>query len=386
MAYSSDSPFDDPAVLAAAGGAEPPENPFDSSSNFPGADETYNDVGGSSNEAYGGSNNNNSYGGDDNNSDAFPGESEWSSAQFPGASEYQPAPPSDRPPAPSIKPPSVSQTQEMRPVKENVKCACLLRCFRCFGVPVHISFWYVIYVVVEILNCFRTTHWFYVICTILLSLPVQMCALLCFGGLQTILNKMLGGYSTCIVLLPWTGQAEVFHDKKVFGEFVLSFGSSLALVPFAVASAFISIATNPGSGKDFHFVDRSEFGYNYITLVFWIMIILIIVNTFVPAYPLNGSKIFAVTIYKCAGLEKTAKIIVMLGCLIALPTLIISVVQGIYLLPASISLNVLYESWKLYKHVNKGTLHLHSLFQHFKANQQESGHHQLQEINEVALQ
>jgi len=272
---------------------------------------------------------------------------------------------------------------------EKVGCACGVSCLRCVGVPVHISYWYFLWVIAVVANCFRFSNFFIMLCLQALAIPVLFVAVLFFAMFQTFICRLMQGHTTHIVLWPWIGAAHTDHNKGVCGEFVLAMLGSVALVPWVVATAAISIAEQPAgySFSDFSpasdLTDYGEyFGYNYVTYLFWLLIILLVINTFVPAYPLNGAKIMAALLSPCCGMERTAKALVVCGLVVGLPALVVGIWQD-YMLLAITGLNVLFNCYKLNSAVGRGQVHAHPLFVKYNRNRaQDDMHRRMTVLND----
>jgi Zn-dependent protease len=170
----------------------------------------------------------------------------------------------------------------------------------------------------------------------------------------------VGGQVRQILLWPLGGLAYVGHDGDASDDLKVSIAGPLTHIPQSLVWVVLLAASN--NGQVSLTLERDAFFANLCREAIVINVALFVFNLLVPAYPLDGGRIFCASLLLCGvGVSTAATVTVYVSAILAL--LIIAL--GVYLynvMSIFVGAWVGSEAYKLYKVNQQGRLDLHPVF------------------------
>jgi len=109
------------------------------------------------------------------------------------------------------------------------------------------------------------------------------------------------------------------------------------------------------------FLSEIFLGEILLLALFFQQLILFVFNLLVPAYPLDGGRIFANILLHFYDVKTCAKIIVFVSVPIGVGIAIYGGIES-WMLTLLVGAYILYQSWVLWQHLSDNSLHKHPLF------------------------
>jgi len=199
--------------------------------------------------------------------------------------------------------------------------------------------------------------------------PVLLITILCHELGHCLAARSVGGTVQGILLWPLGGLAFIGHDAGPKADIWVAVAGPLTHIPMiGMWVGFLSLATHNASGS---WAPSLEVPYPSgaknlaVALCAGAVIMnlsLMAFNLFVPAYPLDGGRIFVDTML-IAGVrpDLTAKVTCAVATLISVGLIVWGCVQ-FQLITILVACFILFSTWQLFQHVRLGTLGQHPMF------------------------
>jgi len=237
-----------------------------------------------------------------------------------------------------------------------------IKAFTIFKIPVFIHFLFPIIIILDIANSFRfSSPFLWMLLFIVLDVFLFLSVLIHELG-HCAATRCVHGHVSHILLWPLGGLAFCGHGGGPKQDVWISLCGPLTHIPQAAFWAIIAVLRYGELHLGVLSADIThDWGYNFVAWACFQQILLFAFNLLVPAYPLDGGRIFACTLIQCVDRNKTAIIVMCLSAIIGVGLIVWYAVGG-YMLNAFVGAWILYQSWLIYRARSNGKLAEHPLF------------------------
>jgi len=183
--------------------------------------------------------------------------------------------------------------------------------------------------------------------------------------------RCVGGHAEEILLWPLGGLAYVAHSSGHCDDMKVAIAGPLTHIPMGLGWLGLQAATGRVAFMESNAVDLSDstaFWHSLSTAAVVMQVSLFAFNLLLPAYPLDGGRVFADALLLC-GMEpnKAAKITAGIAIVISLGIGTLGVLQMLGgdpfgLLTVLVAAWVMYNSYRLYEASQQGTAQYHPMF------------------------
>jgi len=165
-----------------------------------------------------------------------------------------------------------------------------------------------------------------------------------------------------ILFWPMGGLAFVGHSSSPFDDLKVSFAGPLTHLPQLLAWMLLSAVENDGVPK-LTFGDN-DFWTSLCVSAFYLNLGLMVFNLLVPAYPLDGGRIFVdILLLSGCSVVNSAWACVVVSVSLAIAMGVYGLIAGLSgLTLILISMWIIYQTYNLWRHITNGTIEYHPLF------------------------
>jgi len=229
-------------------------------------------------------------------------------------------------------------------------------------IPIYVHATFPLIFVIDLINALRFSDFF-----IWMILFVILDGILFFSVLLHELGhcaatRMVGGDVDSILLWPLGGLAYVGHAGGPKKEILISLAGPITHIPQILIWGFVLVATYGFHNIGYWYApiqDNENFSRNVIEGAFFQQLLLIILNLFVPAYPLDGGRVYANALIQCYDMKKTAQILVFTSVPIGIGLAVFGGVMS-WMITCLVGVYILYQAWVLWNSMD--SLDRHPLF------------------------
>ncbi|KAI8470627.1 MAG: hypothetical protein J3K34DRAFT_252144 [Monoraphidium minutum] len=235
------------------------------------------------------------------------------------------------------------------------------------GIPLRLHLSFLLLLVVQTLAQIPGGKWWVVVWLLAMG-PILLATVLIHELGHCLAARQVGGKASGILLWPLGGLAFIHHNASPKADMWVAFAGPLTHVPMIGFWLLMSLAsTYVAYGRafvtlSFPYPEPPYFGVTLTSLALYMNIFIFAFNLLIPAYPLDGGRIFVDSLLAC-GVVPTAAAKITLGVAVPIAAAIL-VFGAVFFQPVTImiALFLFWACWELFDCLRKGLIAQHPLF------------------------